>query len=136
MEVDMIRSECHLGLEVDAVLVRLLVVQRHPRVRQVVHQVVPIPRGHRARLVQLEPHKNQKATRVNKRETPQRLPRCSQLYFPGRFKAKGRRSRHARVRKHRAVLPTSEPRRIVVAPGIGPPRGHSSSPSQSFPTLN
>ena len=29
-------------------LVRLLVVERHPRVRHIVHQVVPVPRGHLA----------------------------------------------------------------------------------------
>lgn len=36
----------HLGLEMDPVLVRLLVVERHPRVRHIVHQVVPVPRRH------------------------------------------------------------------------------------------
>lgn len=36
----------HLGLEMDPMLVCLFVMERHPRVRQIVHQVVPVPRRH------------------------------------------------------------------------------------------
>lgn len=36
----------HLGLEVYPVLVSLLVVERQPGVRHIVHQVVPVPHGH------------------------------------------------------------------------------------------
>lgn len=39
----------HLGLEMDPMLVCLFVMERHPRVRQIIHQVVPVPRRHHRR---------------------------------------------------------------------------------------
>lgn len=81
-----------------------------------------------ARAQEGEPHYGQKAKRLDVLRAPLSLN-------PARFKAKRRRSRHARVRKHRAVLSESKPRCIVVAPGKGPPRGHSLSSSPSSPTL-
>lgn len=41
------RNWFHLCLEVNPMLISLLVVQRQPRVRHIVHQVVPVPHGHR-----------------------------------------------------------------------------------------
>lgn len=40
-------SGLHLCLEIYPVLVSFLVVERHPRVRHIIHQVVPVPGGHR-----------------------------------------------------------------------------------------
>lgn len=42
-------SFTHLGLEMDPMLVCLFVMERHPRVRHIIHQVVPVPRRHRGR---------------------------------------------------------------------------------------
>lgn len=39
-------SLTHLGLEMDPMLVCLFVMKRHPRVRHIIHQVVPVPRRH------------------------------------------------------------------------------------------